>query len=142
MALVFITFTSCSSTKPVKFNDEVVYRSTNDYKPEMTYRFSKFDSSRDGQVNFTEWKKGMQLMLKGFDEDGNGSFEYLKGENASFGWMLIANKNNDKVISPSEVNQGLKAIFKKASGTNSLISKREFNTFNWMKGESFAKRKK
>jgi hypothetical protein len=137
------SLTSCSSTNStINSNEELGFKSTNDFKPEMTYRFSKFDTSLDGQVNFSEWKKGLNRMLKEFDKDGNGSLEQKKGEITHFYWMQEANKNEDDVINPLEINKGLKEIFKKASGTNSLISKREFKTFNWVTGESFAKRKK
>jgi len=141
-ALLLVSLVSCSSTKSANTNDEFLYQSTNSFKPDMTYTFSDFDTSGNRQVNFNEWKKGLTRMLKAYDDDGNGSFERLKGEETYFiEWMHMADKNRDEVISPSEVNEGLKIMFKKASGTNSLISKREFKTFDWLKGESFAKQK-
>jgi hypothetical protein len=140
--LVIVSLTSCSSTQTSEYTDEIPYQSTSNFKHEMTYRFDRFDSSRDGKVNFSEWQAGLQIILQEFDEDGNGSFEYEKGERSNFKWMSIANKNEDKVISPSEINAGLKTMFNKASRADSLISKREFNTFNWITGETFAKRKR
>jgi Ca2+-binding EF-hand superfamily protein len=140
--VILTSVCSCSTNQNTIPVDGILYKTTNDFKPKISFDFKKFDSNGDGQVNFTEWKKGLQLMLKEYDYDGDGSFERKEGERADFDWMLSANKNDDDVISPSEVNEGLKTIFTEASGTNSLISKREFRNFSWVTGESYGRRKK
>jgi hypothetical protein len=142
IAAISLILTSCSSTQPVNSTDKVIYRSTIVYKPKISFEFSAFDANGNGQVNFKEWKRGFSLLLKDFDEDGNGSFESQKGDKIDFKWMNDANKNRDTVISPSELNVGLKKIFENASGTNSLISKREFRSFSWVTGETYARKRK
>jgi hypothetical protein len=136
--LILASLTSCSSTHSSSNSGEQIVKRA---KVVGAYQFDQFDTSNDGKVNLSEWKKGLTLMLKAEDKDDNGSFESKKGEEVHCDWMINANKNGDDVISSSEVNEGLETIFKKASGTDSRISRREFNTFSWITGEPYAIRK-